>query len=200
MNILLIGDEPSRSLWDFYDKSKLEDIDLILSSGDLPATYLSFLETFSNVPLLYVHGNHDDKYRFKPPEGCIDIDDKIYEYQGVRILGLGGSMMYSGGAYQYSEKEMEKRVKDLRWKLRRKGGIDILLTHAPVRGLGDQEDLPHRGFEVFKKVIDKYQPKYMVHGHVHLNYSYHMERIQTYGNTTIINSYEKYLIGYPDKT
>lgn len=41
MKILVVGDVPSKSLWDFYDESKLKGIDLILSSGDLPAEYLS---------------------------------------------------------------------------------------------------------------------------------------------------------------
>ena len=53
MNILLLADEPSKSLWDFYDETKLKGVDLILSAGDLPPAYLSFLVTFSNCPLLY---------------------------------------------------------------------------------------------------------------------------------------------------
>ena len=37
MKILAISDQESRYLWDFYDKSKLEGIDLILSAGALEA-------------------------------------------------------------------------------------------------------------------------------------------------------------------
>ena len=99
MNILLLADEPSKSLWDFYDETKLKGVDLILSAGDLPPAYLSFLVTFSNCPLLYVHGNHDDIYDVKPPEGCICIDDQIYVHEGIRILGLGGSMRYNNGPH-----------------------------------------------------------------------------------------------------
>ena len=62
MKILAIADEESKYLWDFFEKEKLEDIDLILSSGDLNPRYLSFLATFTSAPVLYVHGNHDDKY------------------------------------------------------------------------------------------------------------------------------------------
>ena len=49
MNILLLADEPSKSLWDFYDETKLKGIDLILSAGDLPARYLSFWLPFPTV-------------------------------------------------------------------------------------------------------------------------------------------------------
>ena len=33
--------------------------DAIISCGDLPASYLTFLVTMANRPLFYVHGNHD---------------------------------------------------------------------------------------------------------------------------------------------
>ena len=194
MKILLVADEPSKALWDYYDGEKLRDIDLILSAGDLPPQYLSFLVTFANCPLLYVHGNHDGVYDQKAPDGCICIDDRIYEFEGIKIMGLGGSMEYNQGPYQYTEKQMQKRAKKLAFSAWRKHGIDILLTHAPARGMGDQDDLPHRGFEVFESLIDRYHPKYMVHGHVHMNYGYGIKRVQEHGSTTVINAYEKYLI------
>ena len=110
---MVIADEESKYLWDFFDKSKLEGVDLIISCGDLNPNYLSFLTTFAAAPVLYVHGNHDEKYDRIPPEGCICIDDKIYEFEGLRILGLGGSMRYSGGKYQFTERGMRKRVKKM---------------------------------------------------------------------------------------
>ena len=107
MKILAIADEPSKYLWDFYKKGRLDDIDLIISAGDLPSEYLSFLVTFAKCPLLYVTGNHDTKYIKDPPEGCICIDDKIYVHEGVRIFGLGGSMKYKKYAdFQYTEGEI----------------------------------------------------------------------------------------------
>ena len=68
MKILAIADEESKSLWDYFEKSKLEGIDLILSCGDLNPNYLSFLATFSSAPVLYIHGNHDDRYAKAPPK------------------------------------------------------------------------------------------------------------------------------------
>ena len=89
MRILVIGDEESKYLWDFFDKSKVEGIDLIISCGDLDPRYLSFLVTLCAVPVLYVHGNHDGKYEKIQPEGCTCIEDQMFVYEGIRILGAG---------------------------------------------------------------------------------------------------------------
>ena len=194
MKILVLADIESKYLWDFFEKSKLEGIDLILSAGDLSADYLEFLATYAICPVLYVHGNHDTKYEKKPPLGCICIDDDIYEYNGIKILGLGGSMCYNYGLFQYTDKEMKKRYTRLRPKIWRKKGVDILLTHAPALGVNDGEDLPHRGFEVFRTIMDKYEPKLFVHGHVHLNYGREHKREDTYKNTKVINAFEKYIV------
>ena len=195
MNILALADTESKALWDFYDSNRITDTDLILSCGDLNPEYLSFLVTCTNLPLLYVHGNHDEHYR-KEPDGCICIDDRIYVQDGIRILGLGGSIRYRDGKYMYSEKEMQRRIHALSRQLHRYGGFDILLTHSPALGLGDWEGPAHRGFECFISLMDKYKPKYMVHGHVHMTYGVNIPRRLPHGGTTIINAYEKYSFTY----
>ena len=197
MNILVLADEESKYLWDYFEKSKLDGVDLIISCGDLNPQYLSFLATFAKVPILYVHGNHDAIYETTPPDGCICIDDDLYVYNGIRILGLGGSQCYNFGAYQYSEKEMRSRIFKLRRKLRKYGGFDILVTPAPALELNDGEDLPHKGFQAFRDLLDQYKPKYFLHGHVHLTYNWQQQRICTYNDTTtVINAYERYLFEY----
>ena len=103
MKILLIADEENKALWDHYDSSRTEGVDLIISCGDLHPDYLQFLVTMTNCPLLYVRGNHDGVYDRNPPDGCISIDDRIYDYRGLRILGLGGSMRYRPGGDMYTE-------------------------------------------------------------------------------------------------
>lgn len=198
MKILVISDKESKALWDFYEPGKLDGIDLILSCGDLAPQYLSFLATFTTAPVLYVHGNHDDCYAQTPPDGCICIEDTVYVYKGVRILGLGGSMRYKPGIHQYTQKEMKSRVRSLRFRLWRTKGFDILLTHSPAFEMGDGDDLPHQGFQAFRTLLDRFHPKYFIHGHVHTTYGRRFKRYGEYEGTQIINAYEQYLIEYPD--
>ena len=195
MKILLLADVADKALWDYLNRDLLEGIELVLSCGDLPAPYLEFLTCFTNAPILYIHGNHDKAYDYKPPEGCVCVEDMIYVHQGVRILGLGGSMRYGPSNHMYTEREMAKRVRKLWWPLWRNKGFDILLTHAPARGVGDQDDLPHRGFETFNQLMDRYHPKFMVHGHVHPQYGVlDFKRERQYGETRVVNGYKRYVI------
>ncbi|MBR3560887.1 MAG: metallophosphoesterase [Oscillospiraceae bacterium] len=194
MKLLLLSDVESQYLWDYYQPGRLDDVDLMLSCGDLSAKYLSFLVTMGRAPLLYVHGNHDRTYESHPPEGCDCIEDKLVKVSGLRILGLGGSIRYNGGSNQYTEREMARRLMKLWPRIILAGGVDIVLTHSPARGLGDDSDPAHVGFGCYLKLLDTFHPKYFVHGHVHMNYGASIERVRSYGETTIINAYEKYYL------
>ena len=197
MKILAIADEELMEFWDYYIPGRLKEYDLILSAGDLKAAYLSFIVTMARAPLLYIHGNHDTGYAVTEPEGCDSIDGKIIEYRGLRILGLGGCLWYRPGDHQYSEKQMRRRIRKLRWEIARYGGVDIILTHAPPRGVGDGEDRAHQGFESFLTLMDTYKPRYLLHGHVHMSYGMTFQRERAYQDTQVINVCGKYVIDIP---
>ena len=113
---MAVSDVVAKEYYDFYRPGKLADFDLILACGDLKRRYLEFLVTMARCPLLYVRGNHDDGLKEEPPEGCVCIEDRIYNYEGIRILGLGGSYQYRLGDNMYTEGQMERRI--LRQKFR----------------------------------------------------------------------------------
>ncbi len=188
MNILCVADEEEKSLWDYYTPDSLREVDLIVSCGDLHPDYLQFLVTMGNCPLLYVYGNHDQTYDRNPPWGCECIEDRIYNFDGLRVLGLGGSMRYKPGKNMYTEKEMRRRIARLSANLTMTNGFDVLVTHSPALGYGDLEDLPHKGFACFNDLLEKYHPKYMFHGHVHKAYGHFLrERLHPSG-TMMINA------------
>ena len=189
MKILAVSDVESKYFFDYYSPGKLKDFDLIIACGDLRVPYLEFLVTMARCPLLYVHGNHDDRFP-REPEGCVCIDDRLYEYKGLRILGLGGSYRYGSGKYMYTERQMRRRILRLRCRLWRKKGFDILVTHAPARGINDFDTVPHRGFECFTELLDRYRPKLFLHGHIHRSYGRDIPRSTMRGDTQIVNTYE----------
>lgn len=198
MKLLLLSDRESPYLWDYYQPGRLSDYDLMISCGDLSASYLSFLVTLGHAPLLYVPGNHDVKYETAPPEGCDCIDGRLVTVKGLRILGLGGSVRYSSPTHQYTERQMARRIRRLRGAVRRAGGFDLLVAHSPAEGWGDDADYAHRGFASFLPLLDEFQPRYFIHGHVHVNYGFDRPRVLQRGVTTIINAYERYELEIPD--
>ena len=198
MKILIVSDEECPALWENYIPGRLKEYDLIISCGDLKASYLSFLVTMASCPVLYVPGNHDGNYRYEPPEGCDCIDDGVVMFNGYRIMGLGGCRKYHPGPYQVTDDQMRKRIRKLRWPLKRTKGVDIVVTHAPPEGLGDDSDPAHWGFAALRELLDRYRPAYLLHGHVHLNYGGHARSME-YNGTTLINAYERYVLELPDR-
>ena len=190
MKILAVSDVAAKYYYDFYTPGKLDEFDLILACGDLRAEYLEFLVTMAHCPLVYVRGNHDDALIENPPDGCICAEDRIVVVKGVRILGLGGSYRYGNGENMFTERQMRRRIRRLWLSLLYHRGFDILLTHAPAWRLNDLDDLSHRGFRCFVKLLDKYRPKYFVHGHVHRNYGIRIPQKTVRGETTVINAYD----------
>ena len=194
--ICCVADEEDLGLYSEYAKTELKDIDFIVSCGDLKPEYLEFLVTMSNKPLFYVHGNHDGRYDINPPGGCTCIDDELYIHQGIRILGIGGSIRYSQDKYQYTELQMERRIKKLKRKIKKAGGVDIVVTHAPIKGYGDLSDYAHQGFECFERLLNELHPKYWLYGHVHLIYEFRLNREIQYKDTKLVNCYDKCFIEY----
>ncbi|MCP4396884.1 MAG: metallophosphoesterase, partial [bacterium] len=179
MRILTISDTVERKLYSVKAKERFPNIDLILSCGDLPFYYLEFLVTVLNVPLFYVYGNHHtrpmltaDGGEVTQPGGCVNIDHRILSFHGLLIGGFEGCMRYNNGPKQYTEFEMWWKVQQLKPRLFRntllhKRAIDILITHAPPLGIHDKPDLCHHGFKVFRRFIERYRPRYFIHGHTH---------------------------------
>ena len=183
-NITCISDEEDPLLYSKSVTKILKDCDFIISAGDLKNEYLEYIVTLTNKPLFYVHGNHDSE---TPPEGCICIDDDLVVYQGIRILGLGGSVRYSNDTYQYTELQMERRIRKLKKKISKAKGVDIVVTHAPIKGYGDLNDYAHQGFECFNKLLNELKPKFWFYGHVHTTYDPTLKQAYAYKNTMIIN-------------
>lgn len=192
MKILALSDKVVPFIHSEEVKDTYGAADLVLGCGDLPAKYLEFVLTVLNVPLVYVPGNHD-KDDLRVPGG-LPADGRMVEVLGLRILGLGGSPRYKRrGRHQYTEGEMSARALSfapwLIWaRLRARRAFDILLTHAPPRGIHDADDPAHVGFKSFLRLMRWARPRLMVHGHTHVVRN--LEPTETrYADTRVVNVY-----------
>lgn len=200
MRILAISDTKESWLYDHFDRKRLEGVDLIVSCGDLPARYLEHIVTLANVPLVYVQGNHDTAYDENPPEGCVSIDGQFRDFRGLRIMGLGGSIRYNNEVHGFTEAEMARRAARMALMASATGGVDLVVTHAPLRGFGDLDDLPHRGFEALGRLVERTKPRWLLHGHVHMEYG-RIERVHEHPcGTTIVNCCGSYVLDIADET
>ena len=189
MKILSVSDRIESIFYDKEAKQQFSGLDLILGCGDLAPEYLTYLRNIFNVPLLYVAGNHDIRYPESPPEGCINLHGRIEKYGDISFLGLEGSRWYNGEYFQYTETQMRKIIFSLWPKLWWKGGVDVVMTHAPPRFIHDAEDPCHKGFKSYRTLIDKFSPKIFVHGHIHAEFTDQSERVTIINQTKVINSY-----------
>ncbi|PRY62579.1 Icc-related predicted phosphoesterase [Knoellia remsis] len=188
VRVLAIADEVDHSL--VGERLARMAPDLVVSAGDLPWDYVEAVASAANVPLVFVPGNHDPalaRTRLSRsgmhleagmpcatprPIGGINVDGRVADVAGLRIAGLGGCVRYRPGPNMYSQAEYRRRALLLRWRLwlhRRRDprGVDILLTHAPPRGVGDEDDRPHVGIEALHGLVERLRPTWLLHGHIH---------------------------------
>jgi predicted phosphodiesterase len=57
-----------------------------------------------------------------------------------------------------------------------------------ARQTWDMADLPHRGFDTFRQLALKYQPRFLLHGHTHLGYGARPREFRL-GRTRVVDAY-----------
>ncbi len=200
MQILTISDEIVPAIYSLNIRQRFPQVELILGCGDLPFYYLEFVVTMLSVPCFYVFGNHDGPQILEGGEelhearGAVLLEGRGVRHQGLSIAGLGGCLRYKPDAqHMYTDAEMMRRVwRMVPWMLfnhyRYGSYLDILITHAPPLGIHNGPDRPHHGFKAFLWLMDRFRPRYLIHGHIHLSYGYDSGVESVYGDTTVINT------------
>lgn len=220
MKILCVADQKDPLVYSTRVADRYGDVDLIISAGDLPLKYYEFIVSSLNKPFYFVFGNHhtEELRRFTRRQlieesfeirydrssmwgiGGDFLDGKALRDSatGLLLAGLGGSIRYNLGDHQFTEFEMYMRIfrllpRLLYNRLRYGRFLDILVTHAPPRGIGDGEDRCHTGFKAFLWFMRVFKPQYLLHGHVHL-LDINTPRVSQYHETEIINVFGRYLL------
>jgi DNA repair exonuclease SbcCD nuclease subunit len=199
VKILAISDKAVPKIHSTQIRNRFGDVELVLGCGDLPYSYMEYITTMLCVPCFFVHGNHDHPQHLSngstlnEPGGWTNLDGRTVKAKGLILGGMEGSRRYRPRApYQYTEQEMTRKL----WRMalsmfahRLLDGryLDILITHAPPCGIHDGEDACHQGFDTLLRFMQRFRPRYLLHGHQHL---YRDEVWQTrYLDTEVINVY-----------
>lgn len=217
MKILCVSDHIDPLVYSSSVRSRFEDVDFVLSAGDLPMEYLGFIASSLNKPVGFVFGNHNLKElstfsrasrsmledtsihsQIRNHFGATYLEDRVRRINGLLVAGLGGSMRYNDGDHQFTEGQMYRRMwrlfPRLLWNRVVHGRyLDILLTHAAPRGIHDKQDPCHRGFTSLLWFMRRFKPRYLLHGHIHL-YDLNEERTTRYRETQVINVYDHYVL------
>jgi len=181
-------------------------IDLVLACGDLPFYYLEYVASLLDAPLFFC------VRQSRPPNGACPRAPAVwgageggpglgYEFarahagvRGLLLAGLEGCRVYNPGApHQYGESEVWWQAFLLANRLRlnriRYGRyLDILITHAPPRGIHDAEDVPHQGFASYLWLLRRARPCSCCTVTKHV-YGANSAADTDYGQTRVVNTY-----------
>ncbi len=200
MKILSISDTVIPSIYSNHIRDKFADIDLVIACGDLPYYYQEFIISLLDVPLYFVHGNHDAKVEYSDhgectyPHGGTNLHRRVIHHENLLLAGVQGSIRYSNSSsFQYHQFQMWlhiiQMVPNLLWnKIVYGRYLDIFVTHAPPWGIHDGPDYPHIGIKAFRWLDQTLKPKYHLHGHIHV-YKPNMITETQVGETKIVNTY-----------
>jgi Icc-related predicted phosphoesterase len=164
-----------------------------------------------NVPMLFVHGNHDPEQEIthhgtrRYPWGATNLDQKFIWFKGLIFFGLEGCVRYSKGEHQYTQTEMWFKVlravpRLIYNRIRHGRALDVFVTHSPSRDLGDAEDPAHQGFVSYRWFLKVFKPRYHIHGHIHI-YDRNDFKPRLFEETIILNtcSYQRLEINLPQE-
>ena len=179
MRVLALADRPFHA--EASTLAQQHGVDAILTLGDLQPSWLETLDKVA-LPKLGVYGNHDDE----PYMTYFGIDNlhlnQIDLGAGLSFAGFEGCVSYKRSGLgrvgpSYTQRQARKLIKKL-------PAADVLLCHCPPRGVNDDPDDPaHVGFEALRDWVDKYRPRWLLHGHVHPQPGSLLDRI---GDTRVV--------------
>tara|TARA_B100000508_G_scaffold135564_1_gene127530 strand:- start:691 stop:1254 length:564 start_codon:yes stop_codon:yes gene_type:complete len=159
MKILAIADRPPKS--PIRETVQNENIDLIITLGDLEYTQIAVVDQVTEIPKIGVYGNHCTP-GYLEQLGITDLHLKTVEINGVTFGGFEGSHRYKKDQFakMYTQEEALDLMKDFPY-------VDVFIAHSPPAAINDEDDPAHCGLLALRHYIDEKQPKYFFHGHTY---------------------------------
>lgn len=129
---------------------------------------ISMVRRTLDCPVAFVPGNHDLP---DPPADlqAVNLDDRMEDVAGVRIVGLGGAgPARFGFPYEWSEAEAEARLRAAVPEPRT-SRVDVFVSHAPPERcrLDRTARGEHVGSRAVREAMERLRPRLFVCGHIH---------------------------------
>lgn len=201
----LEGEEPEEKRK--YYKQEVEPEEIIKKYTDLAKEFVPLFKTIAQkTRLLGVWGNADHAKIISSSgvEGLVDsLHNKVLEVDGYNLVGWKGRPKYIFEDYEnptehaFDEDEAQEELESL-FK-----GLDnsktILITHVPPYGIMDQVEEEYRDYAVetygekaeeghigsnaLREIVEKFNPKLHIFGHIH-----ERKGVKKRFNTTFVNT------------
>lgn len=159
MNILTIADKrPTQSIKEMIS---LRSVDLIMTLGDLEESEISELKEITDIPKIGVYGNHCFPGHMETLS-IFNMHMHTWEFSGMTFGGFEGCVRYKNNPYakMYSQEEVADMMSHFPY-------VDVFIAHSPPRGINDEADPAHIGFDAFRTYLEEKQPKHFFHGHTY---------------------------------
>lgn len=158
MKCLVIADRNPNI--DLSAKAEEEQVDLIISLGDFERSMVLSLQR-TQIPKIGVYGNHDAG-EYMQEIGMLDLHMHTWDFGGYRFGGFQGCVRYKSNPYAIMCTQEEANRLFTYFP-----PVDIFITHCPPRGINDEEEVAHQGWDALRAYLDKNHPKVLFHGHTY---------------------------------
>ena len=166
-----------------------QHIEIIITLGDLERSDILQLAEIRHIPKIGVYGNHDSG-NYMPELGIANMHRAIADIDGLRFGGFEGCVRYKENpdAIMYTQDEARLLFSNF-------PPVDVMITHCPPRGVNDEEEIAHQGFDALRDYVLTHRPRLLLHGHT---YPTEETMVRTLGDTTITYVHRYAVVELPD--
>jgi Icc-related predicted phosphoesterase len=171
MTVLVIADDDG-----LLERLPEARADVLISCGDLP-DYVIQRAAARALPrhILAVKGNHDGSAPFPTPIQNLHLG--TVKIAGLTFGGFGGAWKYKPkGHHLFEQFEVSGALTNY-------AKVDVFVAHNSPRLVHDRDDGIHTGFVAFNDYLLRHKPRYLLHGHQHVNQE------SLVGSTKVIGTY-----------
>ncbi|GAB5363954.1 hypothetical protein AAMO2058_000927600 [Amorphochlora amoebiformis] len=172
-----------------HDRMEIPTGDVLIHAGDFTRfgsieeikSFNTWLSKLPHKKKIICAGNHDieldpdisaDAQKAEELlDGCVYLNGKIIDVQGVKIYGSPMQLGFSKGVAHAFGRSPDQMKEHWESQLPADSKIDIILTHAPPHGILDRVFTSKRvGDKHLLGTLRRIRPKFCIFGHIHESY------------------------------